>query len=127
YTIALRLPDRYRTDVDAVRNIVLRAPGGESPTLSQVAQVQVIRGAELINREEGQRRVVVMSNVRGRDLGSFVADVRARLDRELQVPPGYFIDYGGQFENQERATRRLMLVIPLVLFAIFALLYMMFG
>jgi len=96
-------------------------------TLGELAQVQVIRGAELINREEGQRRVVVMSNVRGRDLGSFVAAVRSRLDRELQVPPGYYIEYGGQFENQERATRRLMLVIPIVLVVIFSLLYMMFG
>jgi heavy metal efflux system protein len=127
YTVALRLPDRYRTDPDAVRRIVLRAPGGEQVMLGELARIEVNRGPEKINREEGQRRVVVMTNVRGRDLGSFVAEVRTRLGRELKLPPGYFIEYGGQFENQERATRRLMLVIPLVVGIIFGLLYMTFN
>jgi len=125
YTVALRLPDHYRTDPTAVRSIALRAPGGEHITLGEVARVDVRRGAEIINREEGQRRIVVMSNVRGRDLGSFVAEVRSKL-ANMQLPPGYFIEYGGQFENQERATRRLMLVIPAVLAIIFTLLYMTF-
>src|SRR6266446_7177851 len=75
YTVALRVPDRYRTDPDAVRGILLRAPGGEQVALDQVAKIQVTRGPEKIEREEGQRRIVVMSNVRGRDLGSFVAEV----------------------------------------------------
>jgi len=127
YTVALRLPDRYRTDPDAVRRIVLRAPGGEQVMLGELARIEVNRGPEKINREEGQRRVVVMTNVRGRDLGSFVAEVRTRLGRELKLPPGYFIEYGGQFENQQRATRRLMLVIPLVVGIIFGLLYMTFN
>jgi cobalt-zinc-cadmium resistance protein CzcA len=125
YTVALRLPDRYRTDPAAVRQIALRAPGGEQITLGEVARIEVRRGAEIINREEGQRRIVVMSNVRGRDLGSFVAEVRARM-ADVQLPPGYFIEYGGQFENQQRATRRLMLVIPVVLAIIFTLLYITF-
>jgi heavy metal efflux system protein len=127
YTIALRVPDQYRTDPDAVRRIALRAPAGEHVTLSEVAKVSVKRGAVVINREEGQRRVVVMSNVRGRDLGSFVAEVRSKIAAQLTMPPGYFIEYGGQFENQERATRRLMLVIPLSLVIIFVLLYFAFG
>ena len=84
-------------------------------------------GAEAINREEGQRRAVVMSNVRDRDLGSFVAEVRSKLSGELRLPPGYFVEFGGQFENQERATQRLMLVIPVVVGLIFGLLYAMFG
>ena len=125
YTVALRLPDRYRTDPAAIRQISLRAPGGEHLTLGDVARIDVKRGAEIINREEGQRRIVVMSNVLGRDLGSFVAEVRSKL-AGMQLPPGYFIEYGGQFENQERATRRLMLVIPVVLAIIFTLLYMTF-
>jgi cobalt-zinc-cadmium resistance protein CzcA len=127
HTIALRLPDRYRTDASSLRSIVLKAPAGEYVTLGQLARVDVTRGAEIINREEGQRRAVVMSNVRGRDLGSFVAEVRSRLERELQLPAGYYLEYGGQFENQERATRRLTLIIPVVLAVIFALLYMMFA
>jgi cobalt-zinc-cadmium resistance protein CzcA len=126
YTVALRMPDRYRTDPEAIRQIVLRAPAGEHVMLGEVARIEVRRGAEVINREEGQRRIVVMSNVRGRDLGSFVAEVRAKMEAEVQLPPGYFIEYGGQFENQQRATRRLMLVIPVVLAIIFTLLYMTF-
>jgi cobalt-zinc-cadmium resistance protein CzcA len=127
YTVALRLPERYRTDADAMRQILLRAPGGEQVNLDQVARVSVRRGPELINREEGQRRIVVMSNVRGRDLGSFVAEVRSRIDRSVTLPPGYFIEYGGQFENQERATRRLMLIVPAAIALIFVLLYLTFA
>ena len=127
YNIAIRLPQRYRTDPDALRSIVLRAPGGEQVRLDHVARVNVRRGPEVINREEGQRRIVVMSNVRGRDLGSFVAEVRSKMDREIALPTGYFIEYGGQFENQERATRRLMLIVPIVLAAIFVLLYLTFN
>jgi cobalt-zinc-cadmium resistance protein CzcA len=126
YTVALRLPDRYRTDVDAMRGILLRAPGGAQVTLDQVADVSVTRGPEKIEREEGQRRVVVMSNVRGRDLGSFVDEVRANIEHEVMLPPGYFIEYGGQFENQQRATRRLATIVPIVIGAIFVLLYLTF-
>ena len=92
------MPDRYRTDPDAVRGILLRAPGGEEVALDQVAKIQVTRGPEKIEREEGQRRIVVMSNVRGRDLGSFVAEVRSKLEREITLPPGYFIEYGGSLK-----------------------------
>jgi cobalt-zinc-cadmium resistance protein CzcA len=127
YSIALRLPDRYRTDPASVRGIALRAPEGAFLTLGELAKVEVKRGPEAINREEGQRRVVVISDVRGRDLGSFVAEVRAKLSQQLQLPPGYFLEYGGQFENQERATRRLMLVIPAVFGIIVVLLYLMFA
>ena len=126
YAVALRLPERYRSDPDAIRGILLRAPGGENVTLDEVARVSVTRGPEKIEREEGQRRIVVMSNVRGRDLGSFVDEVRAKLERDVALPPGYFIEYGGQFENQERATRRLMVVVPVVIALIFVLLYLTF-
>jgi heavy metal efflux system protein len=127
YTVALRLPDRYRSDPDAVRGILLRAPAGEQVALDQVAKVQVTRGPEKIEREEGQRRIVVMSNVRGRDLGSFVAEVRSKLAREVTLPPGYFIEYAGQFENQQRATQRLALIVPIVIGVIFVLLYLTFN
>ena len=124
--MALRLPDRYRSDPDAMRDIVLRSPGGAQVALNQVARVEVTRGPEKVEREEGQRRVVVMSNVRGRDLGSFGAEVRAKLERDVALPTGYFIEYSGQFENQQRATRRLMLIVPMVIAAIFVLLYLTF-
>jgi cobalt-zinc-cadmium resistance protein CzcA len=126
YTIALRLPEQYR-DPTATRLIPLRARGGEQVTLGQVARVEVTRGAELINREDGQRRIVVMSNVRGRDLGSFVAETRAKIARSIALPPGYFIEYGGEFENEDRATRRLEVIVPVVIAIIFILLYFTFG
>ncbi|WP_260706613.1 efflux RND transporter permease subunit [Edaphobacter flagellatus] len=126
YTIALRLPDRYRTDAQSMSEIPLHAPGGETVTLGQIADVLVSRGAEKINREQGQRRIVVMSNVRGRDLGSFVEEVQQKVGRNVQLPAGYTITYGGQFENQQRAMQRLLLVIPLALGIVCGLLYMTF-
>ena len=127
YTVALRLPDSYRTDPDAMRKIMLRAPGGEQVALEQVSHVEVRRGPVLVNREQGQRRIVVMSNVRNRDLGSFVAEVRSRIDHDVAIPPGYFVEYGGQFENQDRATRRLILIVPIAITLIFILLYLTFA
>jgi cobalt-zinc-cadmium resistance protein CzcA len=126
YTIALRLPDRYRSDLASMRDIPLHAPGGEVVTLGQVADVEVTRGAEKINREAGQRRIVVMSNVRGRDLGSFVAEVQQKVTSRVKLPAGYTITYGGQFENQQRAMRRLLLVVPLALAIVCGLLYLTF-
>ena len=127
YTVALRVPERYRTDPDAIRKIALRAPGGEQVTLDQVARVGLNRGPEIVNREEGQRRIVVMSNVRSRDLGSFVGEVRSKIAHDVKLPTGYFIEYGGQFENQDRATRRLMLIVPIAIALISVLLYLMFS
>src|SRR5262249_40329582 len=127
YTVALRLPERYRTDPDAMKRILLRAPAGERVTLDQVARVQVHRGPELINREDGQRRLVVMSNVRGRDLGSFVAEVQSKIATQVSLPTGYHVEYGGQFENQQRATRRLMIIVPVAIGLIFVLLYLTFA
>jgi heavy metal efflux system protein len=127
YNVAIRLPDTYRSNASSIGGIGLRAPGGEFTRVGELARVDVRRATEIINRENGQRRVVVMSNVRGRDLGSFVDEVRSKLAAEIQLPPGYFIEYGGQFENQERATERLMLIIPIVVAVIFALLYTTFA
>jgi cobalt-zinc-cadmium resistance protein CzcA len=127
YGVALRLPESYRTDPDALRRILLRAPRGEQVTLDQVAHVRVRRGPELINREDGQRRIVVMSNVRDRDLGSFVAEVRSKIEKQVTLPTGYYITYGGQFENQDRATKRLIIIVPVAIGLIFVLLFMTFA
>ena len=126
FDIVVRLPDAYRENLDAVRSVLLAAPGGEQVRLGQVAQVKLERGPDAISRENGQRLIVVQSNVRGRDLGTFVAEVRRRIEAEVKVPAGYSITYGGQFENQDRATRRLALVLPLTAMIIFALLYSTF-
>jgi cobalt-zinc-cadmium resistance protein CzcA len=127
FDIVLRLPDRYQRDVESIRSLLLSAPGGERVQLGQVARVELARGPEVISRENGQRRIVVQANVRGRDLGSFVAEAQRRFAAELKLPPGYSVDWGGQFENQERATRRLMLVVPASVLVIFGLLFATFD
>jgi cobalt-zinc-cadmium resistance protein CzcA len=120
------LPDTYRQNPQAMQAIMLRSPDGAQVRLDQVAQVRVVRAANEIDREEGQRRMVVMSNVRGRDLGSFVKEVRQTIEKEVKLPVGYSIEYGGQFENQERATKRLLIIIPIVISLIYILLYFTF-
>ncbi|HBY60067.1 MAG TPA: CusA/CzcA family heavy metal efflux RND transporter, partial [Solibacterales bacterium] len=127
FAIVLRLPEMYRQDPDAIAGLALSAPGGERVRVGQVARVSLQRGPEVIAREDGQRRIVVQANVRGRDLGSFVAAARERMEREVKLPPGYSLTWGGQFENQERATRRLMLVVPAAILIIFGLLFATFG
>lgn len=126
YEIAMRLPESYRANPQTMEDITLRATGGAQVKLSQVAEVRVVRGLSEIDREEGQRRMVVMANVRGRDLGSFANEVRASIARNVTLPPGYSIEYGGQFENQQRATRRLAIIVPVVIFLIYLLLYLTF-
>jgi cobalt-zinc-cadmium resistance protein CzcA len=126
YDIAMRLPESYRANPQNMQDIPLRSPSGAQVKLGQVSQVRVVRAAVEIDREEGQRRMVVMSNVRGRDLGSFVKEVQANIAREVKLPTGYSIELGGQFENQQRATKRLMIIIPVVVFLIYVLLYLAF-
>jgi cobalt-zinc-cadmium resistance protein CzcA len=127
FDVVLRLPESYQRDLESIRGLFLSAPGGERVRLGQVARVEIARGPEVISREHGQRRIVVQANVRGRDLGSFVAEAQRRFDAEVRLPPGYSIDWGGQFENQRRATRRLMLVIPASVLIIFGLLFATFD
>ncbi len=127
FGIVLRLPEQYRRDAGAMRELVLSAPAGERVRLAQVARVEASRGPEAVVRENGQRRIVVQSNVRGRDIGGFVNEARARIGPALRLPPGYLAEWGGQFENQERATRRLMLVVPASVLIIFGLLFATFN
>jgi cobalt-zinc-cadmium resistance protein CzcA len=126
FDIVMRLPESAREDAESIRRIQLTAPGGERVQLGQVAEVKLSRGPDVISRENGQRRIVVQANVRGRDLGSFVDEVRRRLAAEVKIPPGYSIEFGGQFENQERAMKRLGLVLPLTGAIIFGILYATF-
>ncbi len=125
FPIAIRLPAQYRNDLDALGRLQLQAPNGERVRLTQVASIRSVRGPEVVSRENAQRRIVVQANVRGRDLGGFVAEAQQKM-ASMPLPPGYFIDWGGQFENQERATKRLMLVIPLSVAIIFGLLFATF-
>ncbi len=127
YPVVVRLAEAYRGTPDAIGQLLLPTNSGARITLSQVADVRVVEGPELISHEDGERVVIVQSNVRGRDLGGFAADVRETVARQVQLPAGYFISYGGQFENQERAMQRLTLIVPLVLLLIVGLLYGSFG
>jgi cobalt-zinc-cadmium resistance protein CzcA len=124
--ISVRLPAAYRADAAAIGRLTIRAPGGELVPLSAVADVQSTTGPEMIGHEDAQRRSLVLSNVRGRDLGSFVQEVRSRIAREVPLPAGVFLEWGGQYENQQRAMSRLALVVPGALLLIFGLLYLSF-
>jgi cobalt-zinc-cadmium resistance protein CzcA len=119
FAIVMRLPERYRHDPQGLRGILLSAPAGERVPLGQVAEVALRQGPELITRENGQRRIVVQANVRGRDLGGFVAEARPKAARSIVLPPGYSMEWGGQFENQQRATERLAIVLPVSILIIF--------
>jgi heavy metal efflux system protein len=127
FAIVVKLPEQFRKDPEAVRELLISAPGGERVRLDQVAAVESGRGPESISREDGQRRIVVQCNVRGRDLGSFVAAAQERVAAGLHLPPGYSVEWGGQFENQARATRRLMIVLPAAILIIFGLLFASFN
>ena len=127
FPVIVRLADAYRGTPEAIGRLLLPAPGGATVMLSQVAEVRVVNGPELINHENGERMVIVQSNVRGRDLGGFAAEVQRAVAQHVQLPEGYFVTYGGQFENQQRAMRRLTLIVPLVFLLIVGLLYASFG
>ena len=124
FPLIVRLPETRRQSPEAVGAIELLAASGERIPISRLADIRVVEGPSTINREWGQRRITVTCNVRGRDLGSFVADVQQRVAERVTLPPGrYRIDYGGQFEQLERAKLRLMIVVPVALVLIFLLLY----
>jgi len=145
FDLVVRLPEAYRVNVEALKRLpillpqsrVAEAPGGQFITtqapgpayipLSTVAEMQISPGPNQITRENGKRRVVTTFNVRGRDLGSLVAEAQAKIREQVQVPPGYWIAWGGQFELLIEAARRLTIVVPIALLLIFIFLYSTFG
>jgi cobalt-zinc-cadmium resistance protein CzcA len=128
FPLVIRLPEKARADADAIRSILIATPSGERIPLSRLATVEETEGPNTIKREWYQRRITVQANVRGRDIGSFVAEAQQKVNEQVQLPPGrYRVEWGGQFENLARAQRRLMIVVPLALLLIFALLYMTYG
>ncbi len=126
FPIAIRLPADIRNDPERLRSLQIKTPQGELVRLDQVAEIKTVGGPILINREQAQRRAVVMSNVSGRDLGSFVKDCKAAVAEKMPLPPGYRLEWGGQYENQQRAQARLLIVFPVSLLIISALLYATF-
>jgi cobalt-zinc-cadmium resistance protein CzcA len=151
FEIILRLPENLRTDIASLEHLPVPLPkrehgGSELATftlastrtsgfqntqafipLGEVAEIAIAPGPNMINRENGKRRIVVTANVRGRDLGSFVAEAQKVIDAKIKIPSGYWISWGGQFEQLISATKRLQIVVPVSLLLIFALLFMTFG
>lgn len=127
FAILLRFPEAFRNSVETIRNLLLRAPDGVMVPLYTVADIQIVDGPAQVSRENAKRRVVVGANVEGRDLGGFVADIQARIAQEVELPSGYFFEWGGQFENMERAMATLAVIVPLTIAAIFFLLFLLFN
>jgi len=125
--IVVRLPEQVRSNPDAYRYLPVSLPDGSYVPLGEVADISISEGYNQIYRENGKRRVVVTANVRGRDLGSFVGEVQQAIERNVQVPPGYWIEYGGTFEQLQSASQRLLIVVPLTLVLIGVLLMMALG
>jgi heavy metal efflux system protein len=127
FPVVVRLPASARESPEAIGDLVIAAPAGERVPLRRLASVAIASTPEAVNHENGERRLVVQTNVRGRDVGSFVAEAQRRLTASVTLPTGYYVTWGGQFENQQRATARLAIVVPLSLAIIFVLLVTTFG
>jgi len=124
FGIHVRYQEPYRADPEAIKNLLVHTAEGYRVPLSQVAEVKQLVGPIQINREKNQRRWIISANVRGRDLGGVVADIQERIEEEIQLPSGYYLEYGGQFENQQRAMKRLSIILPTALMLIFFMLYL---
>jgi heavy metal efflux system protein len=127
FDLVVRLADESSRDVETIKNLLVSAPNGSRIPLAQLADIKLIEGPAQISREDTRRRIGVELNVRGRDIGSFVKDAQAAIDQQVQLPPGYYLTWGGTFENLQRASERLLIVVPLALFLIFVLLFTTFN
>jgi cobalt-zinc-cadmium resistance protein CzcA len=132
FDVVVRLPDSIRNDLDAVGSLPVSLPETSSGVrgsvpLRELATFSYTEGLNQVSRENGKRRVVVQANVRGRDIGSFVQQAQARIDSEVKLPAGAWLEFGGQFQNLQAASQRMALVVPVVFVLIFGLLFMALG
>ena len=127
FDVVVRLPEDMRTNLPALGNLPVALPNGGWVPLSELADISLAAGPNQVSRENGKRRAVVTANVRGRDLGSFVEELQAKVDSEVELPEGYYVEYGGTFEQLQSAATRLQIVVPVVLLLIFGLLFSLFG
>lgn len=123
----VRLPNLLRDSVEDIRELQVSSPDGPRIPLKDLASVKVVEGPALINRSMGKRRIVVGVNVQGRDLGGFVAELQSKVGAQVKLPTGYTIQWGGQFQNMQRAMHHLMIIVPITVAAIFFLLFVLFG
>jgi heavy metal efflux system protein len=127
FGIHLRYQEKFRDDSEAISNLLVHTQDGALVPLKQVAKINTITGPIQINREHNQRRWIVQGNIRDRDLGSVVADIKETIKNEIDLPPGVYVEYGGQFENQERAMGRLSVIVPVVILLVLFLLGLTYG
>ncbi len=127
FPVRVRYAQQYRSSAAALGEIPIASPSGASIPLAQLAEIRSVEGPTMISSENGLLRGTVLLNVRGRDVGSFVDEAKPKLASQVQLPPGYYMDWSGQYENQQRARQRLLIVIPIVLVIIFGLLYLTYN
>ncbi|MCK5221194.1 MAG: efflux RND transporter permease subunit, partial [Candidatus Aminicenantes bacterium] len=127
FDINLRYKEQFRKDPESIKNLIIKGGNGELLKLSQLAEVKNVTGPIQINREKNMRRWVIQANIRGRDLGGVVSDIKSIIRDSIEFPPGYYVEIGGQFENQERAMAKLKIIVPIAIILIFFLLYLTFG
>ncbi|MCL5103900.1 MAG: efflux RND transporter permease subunit [Armatimonadetes bacterium] len=127
FDIVVRLPKNLREDVDRIKNLQVQSPGDEHIPLSQIARISMEEGPTAIQRENSQRRIVIQCNVRGRDMGGFVAEAQKAVASNVKLPSGYYVTWGGQFESQQRANARLAIVVPVTIFLIYLLLFINYN
>ncbi len=127
YDMVLRYDAPYRENPDVISGTLVSGPGGERVPLSQLADITALEGPVQVSRESGERRVVVQANVRGRDLGSFVEEAKRKVEAGVRLPPGYHIEWGGQYEHLQTGRARLMVVVPITFALVFLLLFMTYG
>lgn len=127
FELVVRLPETTRREIDRLKFLPVPLPNGDYVPLEEVASLDISPAPAQISRENGKRRIVVTANVRGRDLGSFVNEVQASIREKVDIPPGYWLDYGGTFEQLESASQRLAIVVPLTLLVILGVLVMAFA
>ncbi|MBX3278818.1 MAG: efflux RND transporter permease subunit [Acidobacteria bacterium] len=127
FGLVVRLSEANSRDVETIKSLTVAAPSGARVPLVQLADIALIEGPAQISREDTRRRIVVELNVRGRDIGSFVREAQTKIEQQVKLPAGYYTTWGGQFENLQRASARLLIVVPLALFLIFILLFSTFN
>ncbi len=126
-SVLIRLPEEYRNDEETIKNLLISAPSGERIPLSELADMSRSEGPQAIFRENLMRRKIILCNVVKRDIGSFVEEAQQKISKQVMLPPGYFVSFGGQFESQQRALRHLTLLMAIVIMIIFVVLFSSFG
>ena len=127
FELVVRLPENIRRNINGLESLPIPLANGNFVPLSEVASLDIASSPNQVSRENGKRRIVVTANVRGRDLGSFVAEVKSQINAQVAIPPGYWLDYGGTFEQLQSASERMAIIVPLTLLLIILLLVMAFG